>query len=184
MSSPNYLAIKFCSQIECLRLVHFKNHSSCATTPYTEGRQVKRRKVTSSSSPIFTSWENTSLLTRHTWTVCLWTKDKDFTTLPSLSLPHFSSVTQSCPTLCNPMNRSTPGLPVHHQLLEFTQTHVHWVGDAIQPSHPLSSPSPALNLAQHQGLFQWVSSSHQVAKGLGPQFQHQSFQWIFRVDFL
>ena len=67
----------------------------------------------------------------------------------------FSSVTQSCLTLCDPMNHSTPGLPVHHQLLEFTQTHVHRVGDAIQPSHPLSSPSPpALNLSQHQGLFQ------------------------------
>ena len=65
----------------------------------------------------------------------------------------FSSVTQSCLTLCDPMNRSTPGLPVHHQLPEFTQTHVHWVGDAIQPSHPLLSPSPALNLSQHQGLF-------------------------------
>ena len=69
----------------------------------------------------------------------------------------FSSVAQSCPTLCGPMNRSTPGLPVRHQLPEFTQTHVHWVGDAIQPSHPLSSPSPpALNPSQHQGLFQWV----------------------------
>ena len=77
----------------------------------------------------------------------------------------FSSVTQLCPTLCDPMNCSTPGLPVHHQLLESTQTHVHWVGDAIQPSHPLSSPSPpALNLSQHQGLFQWVNSSHQVRK--------------------
>ena len=66
----------------------------------------------------------------------------------------FSSVTQSCPTLCDPMNRSTPGLPVHHQLPEFTQTHVHRVGDAIQPSHPLSSPYPAPNPSQHQGLFQ------------------------------
>ena len=66
----------------------------------------------------------------------------------------FSSVTQSCPTLCDPMNHSTPGLPVHHQLLEFTQTHVHRVSDAIQPSHSLLSPSPALNLSQHQGLFQ------------------------------
>ena len=66
----------------------------------------------------------------------------------------FSSVTQSCPTLCNPMNRSMPGLPVHHQLPEFTQTHVHLVGDSIQPSHPLSSPSPpVLSLSQHQGLF-------------------------------
>ena len=72
------------------------------------------------------------------------------------------------------MNRSTPDLPVHHQLLEFTQTHVHWVDDAIQLSHPLSSPSPpALNLSQHQGLFKWVSSSHQVAKVLDFQLQHQ-----------
>ena len=83
----------------------------------------------------------------------------------------FSSVAQSCPTLCNPMNRSTPGLPVHHQLPEFTQTHVHRVGDAIQPSHPLSSPSPpALNPSQHQSLFQWVNSSHEVAKVLEFQF--------------
>ena len=97
----------------------------------------------------------------------------------------FSSVTQSCPTLCNPMNCSTQGLPVHHQLSEFTQTQVHWVGDAIQPSHPLSSPSPpALNLSQHQGLFKWVSSSHQVAKVLEFQLQHQSFQWIHRTDLL
>ena len=75
----------------------------------------------------------------------------------------FPSVTQSCPTLCHLMNRSTPGFPVHHQLTESAQTHVHWVSNAIQPPHPLSSPSPpALNLSQHQGLFQWVSSSHQV----------------------
>ena len=79
----------------------------------------------------------------------------------------FSSVTQSCLTLCDPMNGSTPGLPVHHQLLESTQTHVHWVGDAIQSSHPLSSPSPpVLNLSQHQGLLKRVSSLHQVAKVL------------------
>ena len=79
----------------------------------------------------------------------------------------FSSVAQSCPTLCDPVNRSTPGLPVHHQLLEFTQTHVHRVSDAIQPSHPLSSPSPpASNPSQHQGLFQRVNSSHEVAKVL------------------
>ena len=95
------------------------------------------------------------------------------------------SVTQWCLTLCDPMNHSTPGLPVHHQLLESTQTHVHWVGDAIQPSHPLSSPSPpALNLSQHQGLFKWVSSSHQVAKVLEFQLQHQSFQLTPRTDFL
>ena len=79
----------------------------------------------------------------------------------------FSSVTQSWLTPCNPMNCSTPGLPVHHQLPEFTQTHIHWVSDAIQPSHPLSSPSPpAPNPSQHQSLFQWVSSSHEVAKVL------------------
>ena len=97
----------------------------------------------------------------------------------------FSSVTQSCLTLCDPMNRSTPGLPVHHQLLEFTQTHVHRVGDAIQPSHPLLSPfPPAPNPSQHLGLFQWVNSSHQVAKVLEFQFQHQSFQWTPRTDLL
>ena len=89
----------------------------------------------------------------------------------------FSSVTQLCPTLCDPMDYSTPGLPVHHQLSEFTQTRAHQVGDAIQPSHPLSFPSPpAFNLSQHQGLFQCVSSSHQVAKVLEFQLQHQSFQ--------
>ena len=96
----------------------------------------------------------------------------------------FSSFTQSCPTLCDPMDCSMPGLPVHHQLLEFTQTHVHRVSDAIQPSHPLSSPSPAFNLFQHQGLFQWVSSSHQVAKVLEFQLQHQALQWIFSIPFL
>ena len=75
-----------------------------------------------------------------------------------------------------PMNHSTPGFPVHHQLLESTQTYVHWVGDAIQPSHPLLSPSPpALNLSQHQGLYQWVSSSHQMVKVLEFQLQHQSY---------
>ena len=84
-----------------------------------------------------------------------------------------SSVTQLCPTLCDPMNHSTPGLPVHHQLPESTQTHVHRVGDAIQPSHPLLSPSPpTLNLSQHQGIFKRVSSSHQVAKVLEFQPQH------------
>ena len=96
-----------------------------------------------------------------------------------------SSVTHSCSTLCNPLDCSTPGLPVHHQLPEFTQTHVHHVGDAIQPSHPLSSPSPpSFNLPQHQGLFKWVSSSHEVAKVLEFQLQHQSFQWTPRTDLL
>ena len=84
----------------------------------------------------------------------------------------FTLVTQSCPTFCNPMDCSTPSLPVHQQLLESTQTHVHWVSDAMQPSHPLSSPSlPALNLSQHQGIFKWVSSLQQVAKVLEFQLQ-------------
>ena len=97
----------------------------------------------------------------------------------------FSWVAQLCPTLCDPMNHSTPGLPVHHQLPELTQTHVHQIGGAIQPSHPLSSPSPpAPNPYQHQGLFQWVNSSHQVAKVLEFQLQHQSFQWTPRTDLL
>ena len=97
----------------------------------------------------------------------------------------FSSVAQSCPTLCNYTDCSMPGLPVHHQLPELTQTLVHWVSDAIQPSHALSSPlPPAFNLSQHQGLFNWVCSSQQVAKVLEFQLQHQSFKWIFRTDFL
>ena len=95
----------------------------------------------------------------------------------------FSSVAQSCLTLCDSMDCSTPGLPVHHQLPELTQTHVYWVGDAIQPSHPLSSPfPPAFNLSQHQGLFHWVSFLHQVDKILEFQLQHQSIQWVFRTD--
>ena len=103
---------------------------------------------------------------------------KNHIQLSSKKTNQFSSVTQSCPTLCDPMNCSMPGLPVHHQLPEATQTHVHWVGDAIQPSHPLSSPSPpAFNLSQHEGLFKWVSYSYQVAKVLEFQLQHQSFQW-------
>ena len=96
-----------------------------------------------------------------------------------------SSVTQSSLTLCNLMDCSMPGFPVHHQLPELTQTHVHWVTHAIQPSHPMSSLSPpAFNLSQHQSLFQWGSSLHQVAKVLEFQLQHQSFQWIFRTGLL
>ena len=105
--------------------------------------------------------------------------------LPSLMFYNFQfcSVAQSCPTLCNPMDCSTPDFPVHHQLPGLAQTHVHWVGDAIKPSHPLLSPSPpTFNLSQHQGLFWWVSSSHEVVKVLQLQLQHESFQWIFRPD--
>ena len=109
------------------------------------------------------------------WTELNWTELNPLHLLCSLYILHdylgssvqFSSVAQSCPTLCDPTNRSTPGLPVHHQLPEFTQTHVHRVSDAMQPSHPLSSPSPpAPNTSQHQSLFQWVNSSHEVAKVL------------------
>ena len=101
-----------------------------------------------------------------------------------------SSVAQLCPTLCDPMDCSMPGLPIHHQLLEFTQTHVHWVSNAIQPSHPLSSPSPpTFNPSQHQGLCKWVSSSHQVAKVLEFSFNiipsnEQSELIAFKVDWL
>ena len=107
----------------------------------------------------------------------------------TLSFMMFSSV-QSCLILCDPMGCSTPSLPVHHQLPELTQTHVHQVGDAIQPSHPLSSPSPpAFNLSQHQGLFQWVSSSHQVAKvldfsfSISPSNEYSGLS-SFRMDWL
>ena len=100
-----------------------------------------------------------------------------------ISSVHFSA--QSFLTLCNPTDCSMPGFPAHHQLQEPTQTHIHCVSDAIQPSHPLWFPSPpTFNLSQHQGLFKWVGSSHQVAKVSEFQLQHQSFQWIFRTDFL
>ena len=108
--------------------------------------------------------------------------------LRSFRSDQIRSVAQLCQTLCDPMNCSTPGLPVHHQLPEFTQTHVHWIGDAIQPSHPLSSPSsPTFNLSQHQGLFKWVSFSHQVAKSIGasasasvlPMYIQDWFPWAW-----
>ena len=91
---------------------------------------------------------------------------------------------QACLTLCDPMDCSTLGFPVLHHLLELSQTHVHWGSDAVQPSHPLSSLSSTFNLSQHQGIFQWISSSRQVPQVLEFQLQHQSFQWIFRIDFL
>ena len=119
------------------------------------------------------------------WILVSWVAGRCFTVRATREARQFSSVAQLCPTLCSPMDCSTPGFTVHHQLPELAQTHVCWVGDAIQPCHPLSSPSaPAFNLSQHQGLFQWVSSSHQVAKVLEFQLQHWSFQWIFRTDFL
>ena len=93
-------------------------------------------------------------------------------------------VAQSCPSLYDPMDCSMPGFPVLHYLPELSEAHDHWVNDAIQLSHPLSSPSPAFNLSQHQGLFQWVSCLHQVAKVLELQHHYQSFQTVFKVDFL
>ena len=121
-------------------------------------------------------------LTNHLVTLA---KTRTLDLVSHMSSVQFSSVAQSCPTLCDPMNRSTPGLPVHHQLPEFTQTYVHWVGNAIQPSHPWSSPSPpAPSPSQHQGLFQWVNSSQEVAKVLDFQLQHQSFQWTSRTGLL
>ena len=123
-------------------------------------------------------------------------KRKDITLLTKVHIVKamvFSVVMYGCELLfscsvvsdsATPWTTSMPGFPVLHYLPEFAQTRVHWVGDAIQPSHPLSFPSPpAFDLSQHQCLFQWVSSSHQVAKVLELQFQHQSFQWRFRVDF-
>ena len=112
-------------------------------------------------------------------------KEKDLGSVVLHFTVSFSSVAQSCPNLCDPKDCSMPGLPVHHQLSELTQTHVHQVGDAIQPSHPLSCPSPSIfSLSQHQGLFKWVSPLHQVTKIKELQLQHQSFRWIFRTDFL
>ena len=105
--------------------------------------------------------------------------------LISVVVVAYCSVDQLCPTLCHPRDCSIPGFPDLHYLLEFAQTHVHCVSNAIQLAHPLSSPSPlAPSLSQHQGLFKWVSSSHQVAKISELQLQHQSCQWVFRVDFL
>ena len=128
----------------------------------------------------------------HCWWECklvqpLWRPVWRFLKKLEIELPsdQIRSVAQSCLTLCDPMNCSTLGLPVHHQLPEFTETHVHRVSDAIQPSHPLSSPSPpAPNPSQHQSLFQWVNSSHEVAKVLEFQLQHHSFQRNPRADLL
>ena len=109
-----------------------------------------------------TDWDDVAC---KAWNIAVWLFRKSLH--PLKYSVQFCSVAQSCPTLCDPMNCSTPGLPVHHHLPEFTQTHVHWVSDAIQPSHPLSSPSsPAPNPSQHQSLFQWVNSSQEVAKVL------------------
>ena len=144
----------------------------------------------------FLSWQNQSITS--TFMVWTWQIRKSigsilsgwitkllllFLIIAMVRLGQFSSTAQSCSTLCDPMDCGTPGFPVHHQLLELDQIRVYWVGDAIQPSHSLPPLCPfAFNLSQHQGLFYWISSSHQVAKLLKFQLQ-RSFQWIFRTDF-
>ena len=116
----------------------------------------------------------------------LWTLQLNQQTAHTVLYPSCCcSVSKLCPALCNTMDCNTPASSGFHYLLELTQSHVHWVNYAIQPSHPLWSPSPpALNLSQHQGLFQWVSSSYQMAKVLELQFHYQPFQWIFKDYFL
>ena len=122
------------------------------------------------------------------WGFYLYSSGSQFlsSTVSILWICYCWSVTQSCPTVCDSAESIMPGFSVLHYLQELAQTHVHWVIDAIQPFHPLSSPSPpAFNLFQHQGFFfLWVSPSYQVAKVLELQLQHQSFQWTIRVDFL
>ena len=121
---------------------------------------IKRSQWMNSQAAVVNLTMSALTFNRCHWQVPLWSAMNKY-------ILQIRSVAQSCPTLCNPMNRSTPGLPIHHQLPEFTQTHVHRVSDAIQSSHPLSSPSPpAPNPSQHQSLFQWVNSSHEVAKVL------------------
>ena len=170
-----------------LGIVSIRKSSKCSSMPARCQRNInplmpcfhfpKFRKIT---NPREQSYYNISRKFGGLW------KLREFWKLyPCIYHYQFSSVSQSCPNLYDPMNHSTPDLLVHHQLPGFIQTHVHRVSDTIQPSQPLSSPSPpAPNPSRHQGLFQWVNSSHQVAKELEFQLQHQSFQWIFRTDFL
>ena len=153
----------------------------------TVGQKAERQSWLSSPKPTTINEMNKTwnLKRKNSWLMYIPFIFPSFFSSYNSNSVQFSSVAQSCQTPCNPMDCSTPGIPVHHQPLAFIQTHVHWVSDAIQPSHPLSAPSPlTFNLSQHQGLFKWVSSSHQVAKVLEFQLQHQSFQWIFRTDFL
>ena len=133
---------------------------------------LKRKRKSGGKGKVSQSWSLWRL-----WGLALAEYQIHKVHLALLTFFQFSSVAQSCPTLCDPMDCSMPGLPVHHQLREPTQTHVRNIGDAIQPSHPLlSSSPPAFNFSQHQSLFKWVSSSYQVAKVLEFQLQHQSFQ--------
>ena len=148
----------------CLLMVNWLHYNSVAT-------EVCPENITWQDLNLQNIYKDLSLLHKELLMHLVWFGKSEFIhsvlRIHLLDNMRYSSAAQSCPTLWHPMDCSTPGLPVYHQLLEFTQTHVHWVGDAIQPSHPLSSPSPpAFNPSQHQGLFQWVSSLHQVAKVL------------------
>ena len=159
--------------------ISFPNSSEDNNPPVTRETQVQ-----SSDGEEPLGWKKATHCSVLAWKIP-WTEEPDRLQSMQFQRIQFSSVTQSCLTLCNSMDCSSPGFHVHPQLRELTQTHVHWVNDAIQPSHPLSSPFlPAFNLSQHQGLFKWVSSSQKVAKVLEFQLQHLSFQWIFRTDFL
>ena len=152
------------------------------------GIYLKQRKAGTSTDIFPPMFISALFIIVRRWKKPKWSLAEEWITKCGIYLQwniQFNSVAQSCPTVCDPMNCSTPGLPIHHQLPESTQTHVHWVSDAIQPSHPLLSHSPpAFNLSQHQGLFKPVSSSYQVAKVLEFQLQHQSFQRMFRTDLL
>ena len=188
-SCSGLFRMKLCSSqlFTCLNISIFKEaFYFVSRMPVNENRTTKAKHIYYQMSPVDHCYrENISRRysrgkVRNSFFSILWnsssqSKDvciSDLTTCKYIGKMLFSSVAQSCPTLCDLMDRSTPGLPVHHQLPEFTKTHVHWVGDVIQPSHLLSSPSPpALNLSQHQGLLKWVSSSHQVAKVLEFQLQ-------------
>ena len=190
---PIKLPMRFFTELEQIILKFTGNHKRPRIAkPIPRGEKQSRRQLDPSRQ-----YHKTTVIT----TVRYWYKSRhtaqwNWTESPKIS-PHIygqlifdtggKNIVQSLNSvsLCDPMDCSKPGFPVLHHLLEFAQTQVHWVGDAIQPSCPLSSPSlPAFNLPQHQSLFWWVSSLHQVAKILELQLQHQSFQWIFRVGFL
>ena len=165
ISSPSYTALSLLLCSSYLKMCSILNHSllsvfnSCQFFTEVDIFKAINNLLVDKSSRYFSEFTNLICGIWHYWSFPPYNS-----LLPSVQ---FSSVAQSCPTLCDPMNCSTPGLPVHHQLPEFTQTHVHWVCDAIQPSHPGSSPSPpAPNPSQHQSLFQWVRSSHEVSKVL------------------
>ena len=178
--------IKDCKQILKEKFTLYTYRSIIHTSQKVQATQassINRRKLSTDSwtnkMPYTHTMEYYSVLQRKNCDTC-YNMDKHWGYYTKWKKPlyvQFSSVAQLCPTLCNTMDCSTPGFPVQNQLPEFTQAHVLWVSDAIQPSHPLSFPSPlTFNLSQHQGLFQWVSSSHEVAKVLEFQPQHQSFQ--------